>query len=108
MAKTVAERQAIYRQNRVHAGDNGERRINTWVTTGCYLALRRLAQRYGVTNREMLEKLVGEADQAIVSRLDPDLPEWSAHFIVTPAALRLPDDSLLRNPSAGSPSGTKL
>jgi hypothetical protein len=84
MAKSAAERQAIYRKNRAYAGDNGERRINTWVTTGTYLALGRLAGRYGVTNREMLEKLVGEADQAIVSTLDPDLPEWSTYFTVTP------------------------
>jgi hypothetical protein len=84
MAKTAAERQAIYRKNRAYAGDNGERRINTWVTTGTYLALGRLARRYGVTNREMLEKRVGEADQAIVSTLDPDLPEWSTYFTVTP------------------------
>jgi len=84
MAKSAAERQAIYRKNRAYAGDNGERRINTWVTTGISLALGRLARRYGVTNREMLEKLVGEADQAVVSSLDPDLPEWSTYFTVTP------------------------
>ena len=84
MAKTAAERQAIYRKNRALAGDNGERRINTWVTTGSSLALGRLARRYGVTNREMLEKLVGEADQAVVSSLDPDRPEWSTYFTVTP------------------------
>ena len=84
MAKTAAERQASYRYNRSCAGENGERRINTWVATGTYLALGRLARRYGVTNREMLEKLVGAAEQSVVSTLDLDAPEWSAYFSVTP------------------------
>ena len=84
MAKSVAERQAAFRKKRSHAGENGERRINAWVTTGTYLALARLARRYGVTNREILEKLVGEADQSISSTLDIDSPEWSVYYNVTP------------------------
>ncbi|MFA7082514.1 MAG: hypothetical protein WC135_07875, partial [Bacteroidales bacterium] len=57
MSKTAAERQAAYRARRPFAGadNNGERRINTWVNTGTYLALERLARRDGVTKREMLE-----------------------------------------------------
>ncbi len=57
MAKTASERQKDYRNRRSMAGDNGERRINTWVTTAVALALKRLAARYGVTHREMMEKL---------------------------------------------------
>jgi len=85
MAKTAAERQAIYRKNRAFAGENrnGERRINTWVSTSAYLALDRLASRYGVTNREMLEKLIGSADDNIASSLDPNSMEWEAYFSVT-------------------------
>ena len=83
MAKTAAERQAAFRKKRPHAGENGERHINAWVTTGTYLALARLAQRYGVTNRELLEKLVGEADQSISSSLDIDSPECSVYYNVT-------------------------
>jgi len=84
MAKTAAERQAAFRKKRPHAGENGERRINAWVSTGTYFALARLARRYGVTNREILEKLVGEADQNISSTLDIDSPEWSVYYNVTP------------------------
>ena len=84
MAKTAAERQAAYRQKRPHAGENGERRINAWITTGTYLALARLARRYGVTNRDILEKLVGDADQNISSTLDINSPEWSVYYNVTP------------------------
>lgn len=83
MVKTVAERQAEYRKKRATAGDNGERRINTWVTTGAALALGRLAKRYGVTQRQMLERLILSADQQIVSAIDPDSKEWSEYFAVT-------------------------
>ncbi len=84
MTKTAAERQADYRKKRPLAGVNGERRISAWVTTGTYLALGRLARRLGVTNREVLEKLIGTAEQNIVSALDLDSPEWSAYYGVTP------------------------
>jgi len=59
---TTAERQAAYRKRRPEAGDNGERRINTWVSTETKLNLKRLAKRYGVTEREMLERLI-EAEE---------------------------------------------
>ncbi len=83
MAKTVAERQAAYRKGRAEAGENGERRLNTWVSTGSSLALDRLAKRYGVTKREMIERLVLEADQKIVGSFDPDSREWGEYFSVT-------------------------
>ena len=47
MAKTASERQKDYRNRRSMAGENGERRINTWVTTAAALALKRLAARWG-------------------------------------------------------------
>ena len=83
MAKTAAERQAAYRKQRATAGENGERRINTWVATSAALALGRLAKRYGVTQREMLERLILEANQQIVKSLDIDSQEWSDYFNVT-------------------------
>ncbi len=66
------------------ASENRERRINTWVTADTALALTRLARRYGVTQRMMLERLVADADEEIVSRLEPASPEWNAIFDVTP------------------------
>ena len=43
-------------------------------------ALDRLANRYGVTKREILERLILSEDDKIVSSLDPDSPEWGVYF----------------------------
>lgn len=83
MAKTAAERQAEYRKKRPLAGDNGERRINTWVTTRAALALARLSARYGVTQRAMIEQLILSADQQITESLDLDSEEWEKYYSVT-------------------------
>jgi hypothetical protein len=44
----------------------------------------RLAQRYDVTRRMMLERLIAAVAEEIVSRPDPASAEWNAHFAVTP------------------------
>jgi hypothetical protein len=82
MAKTAAQRQADYRSRRATAGDNGERRINTWVSTRAALALARLAQHHGLSRRELLERLVLAADEGIASGLDPDSAERATYFEV--------------------------
>ncbi len=84
-AKTAAQRQAEYRKRRPFAGPegNGERRLNTWVSTSAALALARLSNRYGVTNRAMLEKLILEADERISASLELDSPEWDDYHRVT-------------------------
>ncbi len=85
MAQTTAERQAAYRARRATAGDdgNGDRRLSMWVTTEADLALARLANRYSVAKREMLERMVVRADAAILRRLDPDSEEWDTYFGVS-------------------------
>lgn len=82
MAKTAAQRQAAYRASRYKAGPNGngERRLNTWVSTGTHLALERLAKRYGVTQREVLERLICAEDDGVLAGLKTDTPEWDAYF----------------------------
>jgi hypothetical protein len=81
MAKTSAERQAAYRARR-NDGE-GDRRINTWISTKADLSLERLAHRYGVTKREMIERLVISADNEILQTLQLDTPEWDAYLNVT-------------------------
>ena len=83
MIKTTKVRQAEYRKKRPTSGENGERRINTWVTTSASLALGRLATHYRRTKREMLEQLILSADQQIVHSLDMDSDEWSEYYKVT-------------------------
>jgi len=80
--KTTAQRQAAYRQRRPEAGDNGERRLNTWISTASALALKRLAQRDGVSQRAMLEKLIIDADDQVLSDIHDDA-QWAEYFGVT-------------------------
>ncbi|WP_232431358.1 hypothetical protein [Cupriavidus sp. UYPR2.512] len=49
-----------------------------WVSSEAEFA--RLARRYAVTKREMLERLIVRADDAIVRRLDPDSEQWDLYF----------------------------
>ncbi len=65
MAMSNAERQKRYRKSRGTAGDNGQRQLNVWVTTTAALSLNHLAKRYGVTKREMLERLIAEEDARV-------------------------------------------
>ena len=77
MAKTAAQRQAEYRKRR-DDGD-GEYRINSWVSSKAFFALRRLAKRYGVTKREMLERLIIAEDGRIQAEMEWNSPEWDAY-----------------------------
>ena len=82
--KTTAQRQAAYRQRRPEAGDNGERRLNTWMSTASALALKRLARREGVSQRAVLEKLILDADEQVLARIDlDDDAQWAEYFGVT-------------------------
>lgn len=83
MAKSATERQAEYRARRSTAGDNGERRLNLWISTGSALALDRLARRYCVTKQEMIAKLLRIEDERVTASIDLDSPEWDAYFGTT-------------------------
>lgn len=77
MAKTPAERQKEYRANRQFAGEdgNGERRITAYVSTRAALALQRLANRYGITQRDLLERLLVTEEEKVLKGMDLDSPE---------------------------------
>jgi hypothetical protein len=72
MAMSAAERQATYRSRRSTAGENGERRLNTWISTGAALALKRLAAYHGKTQRQILDDLLLDAEEDILHRLHSD------------------------------------
>lgn len=82
MKKTAAQRQTDYRARRPLEGKdgNGERRLNTWLNTGAHLALTRLAARYCVTKRAMIERLVNAEDERILATIEMPSPEWDSYF----------------------------
>ena len=80
MAKTTAERQAAYRERRRMVGTSGERRLNTWVSTQAHMALERIARRYGVTQREMLERFILAEDERLLAGIEIDTQEWDEYF----------------------------
>lgn len=82
MSKTTAQRQAQYRKRRQTAGadGNGERQLSMWVSTGAFLGLGRLARRYAVTKRELIEGLIKMEDDRVIATLELDTPEWDEYF----------------------------
>jgi hypothetical protein len=46
-----------------------------WVDTEAAL---KLARRVGVTQREMVERLMTQADKQVLAGLDPGTPGWDA------------------------------
>ncbi|WP_426111328.1 hypothetical protein [Massilia sp. PWRC2] len=82
MAKSTAERQAAYRARQSSAGadGNGQRRVSMWLSTGAALALARLARRYGVTQRELVETMVRTEDSKVLETIAMDSPEWEEYF----------------------------
>jgi hypothetical protein len=81
MPLTPAERQKRYRENRKLAGENGHRQINVWLSTEAALALKRLALRNGVTKRELMERLLIDAQDRIMRELSDD--ELSAYLLLS-------------------------
>lgn len=82
MAKTPAERQKEYRAKRQFAGEegNGERRITAYVSTRAALALQRLANSYGITKRDLLERLLVAEEEKVLKGMDLDGPEGKKYL----------------------------
>ena len=51
-----------------------------WLSTGAALALIRLARRYGVTQRELVETMVLAEDNKVLSTIALDSQEWESYF----------------------------
>lgn len=61
------------------AGDN-EHRLKIWMGRSVHLALVRIARRHRVTQREVLEWLIGKEDDRILAGVVPDTQEWNDYF----------------------------
>lgn len=83
MAKSNAERQAAYRarRNERNNGD-GEGLLNMLIKIQAKFALKRLANRYGVTEKAMIEKLLLDEDEKFVKTLAIDTEEWNNYFLL--------------------------
>lgn len=86
MAKTTAERQAAYRARQAQGGKdgNGQRRVSLWLSTSGALALARLACRYGVTQRELIQRMVLAEDERVLAAIPSDSAEWESYFALKP------------------------
>lgn len=80
MAQTAAQRQTAYRKRRSTAGGNGERRLNTWISTGAALALKRLAAHHNMTQREIMERMLLSAEDEILDTLRSNEDEFN-HYL---------------------------
>ena len=72
MAQSNAERQAAYRVRHLKDVEGTGERISLLVDTPTKRALERLAVRYGVTQRAMLQTLIADAERALLDTLRPD------------------------------------
>ncbi len=82
MTMTNAQRQAAYRKRRPLGGadGNGERLLNTWISTEASLALRRLASHYGVTQRLLLEGILRDEEENVLKTIELDTPQWDQYL----------------------------
>ena len=72
MTTTNNERQKTYRQK---AKANNKYRINTFVDTDAGVSLSCLSRYYAVTKREILEKLLIEAQQKALKEIADKYPD---------------------------------
>ena len=86
MAKTTAERQATCRASRdtARVDGNEQRRVSMWLSTGAALAMARLACRYGVTQRELVENMLLAEDDRVLASMTIDTLEWDTSFARKP------------------------
>ncbi|MGR7480548.1 hypothetical protein ACU60U_08660 [Klebsiella aerogenes] len=87
MTMANAERQARYRHNTRVRPENYTARLNTEILSGAKSALKRLSLHHGMTQRQMLEQLIIQADQKLHSRLDE--AESECYLALTMEPLRI-------------------
>jgi hypothetical protein len=83
VAQTSAQRQAAYRVRKsmhLDSQDDGKRTISRWVKNNTYFALSRLAKHNGLTESEMLDKLILGAQDDYLKTIEIDTPEWDQFF----------------------------
>lgn len=69
MGKSNAERQAAYRARHFKAQDGGLERLSLAVSVPTKAQLERLASCYAVTQREVIESLLEQAERRLLESL---------------------------------------
>ncbi len=67
-----------------------QRRLNLWIDASAFNALRRMAQRDAVTQSQILESMLRDAEDRIVATLELDSTEWETYFRLPSAASNRP------------------
>lgn len=80
MAKSNCERQREYRKNKYKRGENGDSRINTFVTLEAGYNLAHLSRYYDLSKRQVLELLINTASRKLIDNMEVDSPEWNKYF----------------------------
>ena len=85
--KDNAKRQAEYRQRRLKEGS--DQRLNVILDLHAKLALERMARHYGVSNKELLERVLLATQSQLIADMDGELQAryYSAASRSRPAAL---------------------
>jgi hypothetical protein len=90
-AITGAERQAAYRKRRKAGRWSGEGadqvEIKAWIDRGTRWSLARQARHYGVTNREMLERVIRDGQTKTLGKIRDTAAE-DAFWKALPASSR--------------------
>ena len=68
-AQSNAARQAAYRQRHLHDIDGQGERTNMVVTVQAKAQLERLARHYGVTQREVIARVLADAERTVMDGL---------------------------------------
>ncbi len=84
MALSNAQRQARYRKNTRERADGYTARLNTEVAFAAKSALKCLSLWHGVSQREMLERLIDEADKKLGQSLSEEEYERYSDLILQP------------------------
>ncbi len=69
MAQTNSERQRAYRARHLAEAEGGSKQLNMIIDTPSKWKLERLATCYGITQREMLERLITQAENDTLNGL---------------------------------------
>ena len=83
LKKANAKRQAEYRKR--HLKEGSDQRLNVILGSAAKLALERMAKLHGVSNKELLERVLLETQSQLIAEMDGE--QQGRYYSHAPAAL---------------------